>query len=1592
MDHSGNVTVVDSHGARTSVIEDANGNYGDTTHRTAYLPALPTSQTETFNVSYSFNALNNSQDGGACNEGSSILPGTLGTPGPTNVTATKSMTLANGQQYSFQYDPVLGLLNKITYPTGATVTYTWSVIPNAEGVSYHTTVNNSGGTCSLQHDWFAITKRVVSFDGVTNAEEQDFAYNTVWPNAQSYKWTSKSTTVTTKDLIKGTSFNTIYNYLPARPPAESDQPTEDLGYVPVENTIQYYDTNGTLLKTITKSWATISVMAAECETLPNGQISGKFYSYAPYAPFSTVTPQPFNFNTSTTDLPTDVAEYDYGQVATACVQPGSWVLPTRETVTTYQTFPAGPLFPYSALLDRPSTVKVYGVVAGAKTLLQETDYAYDAATPAGVSPTPYGHDETNYGSGSTAPRGNPTTVTKKCFVGSVNCTNSVINYAYDTTGQILTVRDANLNTTTYSYADNYTTDDGSPPPNYTTNAFVTKITRPSTNGVSHITRFQYGFNDGKLRVVTDENNLLTTYCYWTNGCTGTSFDPFVRLTGTIAADGGQATTTYNDTALTVANSKQINTSQTLTTVALYDGLGHSKQTQLTSDPQGTVFTDTKYDGLGRVYTVSNPYRTGSDPTTSSGTTTYIYDALNRKCVEVPPDGTLPTGGVCPSTQPANDLFTSYSNNCTTVTDETGKLRRSCTDALGRLIEVDEPTSSAATAGSGTVSVGGGPDQSTTVTYVCGPNGQTCQRTVYDGGTITVTVNNFAASASYYQASSTGTITTDLITALNASGSPVTASPSGSGITITANTPGSSSNYSVSISVSYDSQDFSHASFTASGPSSLTGGTDSTGSLTIPAVTLYTYDALGNLLTVTQKGGSTNSALWRNRTFTYDSLSRLLTSTNPEVGTITYKYDADTNCASPNSFIGLLVSKTDARGIRTCAQYDALNRETVLNYSNGDPTVTTAYDQPACLTLSACQNIGHRTSMIDAAGSEAWAYQTDATNHRSAHANQRTTISSPSNITKNSTYYFDIAGNVTQAVYPTGRVVNYTFNAANHPITAADSSNGITYASDPQTAPTGCLAGAVCYTPQGTFFALSIGQTSSFTGLNLTHSYNTRLQPLEFKASSTGGNAMDISYNFNLGIGDNGRVFGITNNIDNTRSQSFAYDALNRITSALTASTYATSPTHCWGETYTLDAWANLQSISATSNSNYTGCTQESGFSHAADGNNHLAGFTYDAAGNTSSDTVYSNYVWDGESQLKSVNGTSYAYDGDGRRVAKVGSKLYWYGSGGEILAETNAAGATTAEYIFFGGKRIAMLPASSTPIYYVEDLLGSSRVTTTNTGVVCYDADFYPYGGERAYVNSCLQNNYKFEGKERDTETGNDDFGARYYSNRFGRWLSADWSSVPVAVPYANLTNPQTLNLYAMVADDPESFADLDGHYCNNPNVGDGCGGGQVTNGSPVPAGVCASLLCKIANWLDHHLRGGNLPPPNPESELPYNRDHSGPSKQTPVPTPKAAGAALAGTLACQIAEPCGIGEDLVIGAALVTAVVYLAYNHFSQNEQSKIKEVAREKGVDRKQLGKAVEQAKKGEGRGGADNLSLDEIRHIADEIRDGGWWGGKK
>jgi RHS repeat-associated protein len=67
-------------------------------------------------------------------------------------------------------------------------------------------------------------------------------------------------------------------------------------------------------------------------------------------------------------------------------------------------------------------------------------------------------------------------------------------------------------------------------------------------------------------------------------------------------------------------------------------------------------------------------------------------------------------------------------------------------------------------------------------------------------------------------------------------------------------------------------------------------------------------------------------------------------------------------------------------------------------------------------------------------------------------------------------------------------------------------------------------------------------------------------------------------------------------------------------------------------------------------------------------------------------------------------------------------------------------------------------------------------------------------------------------GKERDSESGNDYFGARYYASSMGRFMSPDWSAKAEPVPYAKLDDPQSLNLYSYVRNNPLSRTDKDGH------------------------------------------------------------------------------------------------------------------------------------------------------------------------------------
>ena len=222
-----------------------------------------------------------------------------------------------------------------------------------------------------------------------------------------------------------------------------------------------------------------------------------------------------------------------------------------------------------------------------------------------------------------------------------------------------------------------------------------------------------------------------------------------------------------------------------------------------------------------------------------------------------------------------------------------------------------------------------------------------------------------------------------------------------------------------------------------------------------------------------------------------------------------------------------------------------------------------------------------------------------------------------------------------------------------------------------------------------------------------------------------------------------------------------------------------------------------------------------------DGDRPSGGGLQDSAGNIMQ-YLSSSYSYNAEGEMISGAGTTYTYDGSGERVMKPG-KLYWKGIGSTALAETDATDHNPTQYIFFNGARIARIDAgATTPKYYIADHLGSTALVTDSLGNILNESLFFPYGVERVIQQNDSANNYKFTGKERDAETGLDDFGARYYVSTLGRFMSPDWDAKPVTVPYASFGDPQTLNLDSYVENAPLNKVDADGHGPpdSNPSFG----------------------------------------------------------------------------------------------------------------------------------------------------------------------------
>ena len=375
-------------------------------------------------------------------------------------------------------------------------------------------------------------------------------------------------------------------------------------------------------------------------------------------------------------------------------------------------------------------------------------------------------------------------------------------------------------------------------------------------------------------------------------------------------------------------------------------------------------------------------------------------------------------------------------------------------------------------------------------------------------------------------------------------------------------------------------------------------------------------------------------------------------------------------------------------------------------------------------------------------------------------------------------------------------------------------------------------------------------------------------------SMSGGNGTESSYGTIYayaptgGYAPNGNILEYTDTVMGTWS--FTYDAADRLTSAKPGSNAPSGYLNnigCWS----YDAYGNrTMEAFSTAACNASPTPQTLNTFNAA--NSQLSSSTlstatltagsvgYDGGGNVTFDGL-NNYWYDAEGRLCAVQSNrglgnwQYGYDAMGSRfvrgtpttmpvaLASCGplsassftsgssfgfNKRYLTGLGSDQVTELNEGSSESWAHsiVRLGGRALGTYDTSGIH-FALTDPLGTKRIEANADGQIDEKCFSLPYGNDvnnpagancSAVANSLTSGDatadeLHFTGKERDSESGNDYFGARYYASTMGRWLSPDWSAKAEPVPYAKLDDPQTLNLYAYVTNNPLTRRDVDGHW-----------------------------------------------------------------------------------------------------------------------------------------------------------------------------------
>jgi len=185
--------------------------------------------------------------------------------------------------------------------------------------------------------------------------------------------------------------------------------------------------------------------------------------------------------------------------------------------------------------------------------------------------------------------------------------------------------------------------------------------------------------------------------------------------------------------------------------------------------------------------------------------------------------------------------------------------------------------------------------------------------------------------------------------------------------------------------------------------------------------------------------------------------------------------------------------------------------------------------------------------------------------------------------------------------------------------------------------------------------------------------------------------------------------------------------------------------------------------------------------NAATGDLYKLIFDYDEAGNR---VRKREYYYQGQQQINpgtgDNNGGTTGTNGDnlGGDWNLVGDEYYSRDISGKEIAVYHSSNLD--HWNVWGTDNAGKIDANDHKFFYLKDHLGSIRVVLDEENKITSAQDFDPWGYPlegRSYVqdvNNGGTTDYKFTGKQRDTETGWDYFGARYYDARIGNWGSVD--------------------------------------------------------------------------------------------------------------------------------------------------------------------------------------------------------------------------